>query len=234
MMFPKSLVEEAIDQAAKRFVFHGRDPARSIEVGGDKVYFGTGGAAVQTLDIDTGRYRPSTLKDLHQFTQLQDALTNVSWFTRCCIATDVPDVFELDVNTAYALLKNTTKPVATAFTLAAHVAPIVQMFDIAAGGDGAFAKRPFVKAHISPVISPMRFGEDAVDVVFACIEHNIPLSCITAAQSGATAPATLAGFLAQSLAETLASLVMVHVIKPGHPMTSEPAPLQAGVARLPC
>jgi trimethylamine--corrinoid protein Co-methyltransferase len=99
------------------------------------------------------------------------------------------------------------------------------MFDIVAGGDGEFAKKPFVKAHISPVISPMRFGEDAVDVVYKCIEHNIPMSCITAAQAGATAPATLAGFLAQSLAETLASLVMVNVISPGFPMVFSNWPL---------
>ena len=71
----------------------------------------------------------------------------------------------------------------------------------------------------------MRFGEDAVDVVYGCAEHNIPMSCITAAQSGATAPATLAGFLAQSLAETLASLVMVHAIRPGHPMVFSNWPL---------
>ena len=182
--FPSSLVEDAIAGAAKQFTLHGRDPDRSIEVGGDAVHFGTGGAAVQTLDLDTGLYRPSTLRDLHDFTRLQDTLTNVSWFTRCCVATDVPDVFALDVNTAYALIKNTTKPVATSFTLAEHVSPIVQMLDIAAGGEGQFSKRPFLKTHISPIISPMRFGEDAVDVVYECIAHNIPMSCITAAQSG--------------------------------------------------
>lgn len=225
ILMPRSLVEDAIDKAAKRFWLHGRDPDRSIEVGGDKVYFGTGGAAVQALDLDTHRYRPATLRDLHDFTRLQDTLANVAWFTRCCIATDVPDNFDLDVNTAYALIRNTTKPTATAFTLADHVDPIVGMLDIAAGGDGAFAKRPFMKAHISPLISPMRFGEDAVDVVFKCIEHNIPISNITAAQAGATAPAPLAGFLAQSLAETLASLVMVHAIKPGHPMVFSNWPL---------
>ena len=225
ILLPPVLVEQAIDQAAKTFVLHGRDPARSIEVGGNRVYFGTGGAAVQTLDIDSQSYRPSTLADLHDFTRLQDTLANVSWYTRCCVATDVPDNFDLDVNTAYALLKNTTKPVATAFTLAEHVAPIVDMLDIAAGGPGEFAKRPFLKAHISPIISPMRFGEDAVDVVYECIAHNIPMSCITAAQAGATAPATLAGFLAQSLAETLASLVMVHAIQPGFPMVFSNWPL---------
>ncbi len=222
---PPEMVSDCIAKAAKTFTLHGRDPERSIEVGGDRVYFGTGGAAVNTLDLDTGIYRPSTLVDLHDFTRLQDRLDNVAWFTRCCIATDVPDPFDLDVNTAYALLRNTTKPTATAFTLAEHVAPIVKMLDIAAGGAGAFAERPFMKTHISPVISPMRFGEDAVDVVYECIAHNIPMSCITAAQAGATAPATLAGFLAQSLAETLASLVMVNVISPGFPMVFSNWPL---------
>ncbi len=225
IVFPPTLVEAAIDQAAKSFALHGRDASRSITVGGSAVHFGTGGAAVQVLDPVSGEYRPSTLRDLHQLTRLQDTLANVSWYTRCCIATDVPDNFDLDVNTAYALLKNTTKPVATAFTVADHVAPIVEMLDIAAGGSGAFAQRPFLKAHISPVISPMRYGEDAVDVVYECIKHNIPMSCITAAQAGATAPATLAGFLAQSLAETLASLVMVHAIQPGFPMVFSNWPL---------
>ncbi|MEO1240017.1 MAG: FHA domain-containing protein, partial [Pseudomonadota bacterium] len=71
--------------------------------------------------------------------------------------------FDLDINTAFALIKNTTKPTATSYTLAEHIAPIVEMLDIAAGGTGEFSKRPFMKAHISPVISPMRFGDDAVD-----------------------------------------------------------------------
>ncbi|AHD03550.1 trimethylamine methyltransferase (plasmid) [Leisingera methylohalidivorans DSM 14336] len=225
ILFPPALVEEAIDQAAKTFILHGRDPERSIEVGGNKVYFGTGGAAVQTLDMDSGLYRPSTLEDLHDFTRLQDTLANVSWFTRCCVATDVPGNYDLDVNTVFALLKNTSKPTATSFTLAEYVAPIAGMLDIAAGGPGEFSRRPFMKAHISPMISPMRYGEDAVDVVYECIRHNIPISCITAAQAGATAPATLAGFLAQSLAETLGSLLMVHAIQPGYPMVFSNWPL---------
>ena len=217
LCYPRSLVEDIVAATPKRFTFHGRDPDRSIEVGGEAVHFGTGGAAVQTLDLDTGQYRPSTLADLHDFTRLQDRLANVSWFTRCCIATDVPDNFDLDVNTAYALLANTTKPFGTAFTLAEHVAPIVDMFDMALGGSGRFRDRPFCKAHISPVISPLRYGEDAVDVTLACTRHGVPINCIIAAQAGATAPATLAGFLAQSLAETLAGLILTQVFAPGHP-----------------
>ena len=41
---------------------------------------------------------------------------------------------------------------------------------------------------------------------------------MVAAQSGATSPTTLAGMLASTLAETLATLVMVNVFSPGYPM----------------
>ena len=225
LCFPPDMIHGILETAAKTITLYGRDPNRDIVIGGQDVHFGTGGAAVQTLDLDSGLYRPSTLTDLYDFTRLQDTLTNVSWFTRCCVATDVPDNFDLDVNTAYALLRGTTKPVATAFTVAENVAPIVEMFDIALGAPGAFSARPFCFAHISPVISPLRYGGDAVDVTLACMKHNIPVSCITAAQSGATAPAPPAGFLASSLAETLASLVMVNVYEPGYPMIFSNWPL---------
>lgn len=225
LCFSPEFTQSIVDGAAKEITLHGRDPARSITVGGHSVHFGTGGAAVQTLDLDTARYRPSTLIDLYDFTRLQDTLTNVSWFTRCCVATDVPDNFDLDINTAYALLAGTTKPVATSFFLPDFIAPVVEMLDIAGSETGSFRQRPWLFAHISPVISPLRYGGDAVDVTLESMRLGIPLNCITAAQSGATAPAPLAGFLASSLAETLASLIMVNVFEPGYPMIFSNWPL---------
>ncbi len=58
---PRHLVEDAITEGPKTFPLHGRDPNRTIEVGGDVVHFGTGGAAVRTLDRQSRLYRPSTL-----------------------------------------------------------------------------------------------------------------------------------------------------------------------------
>jgi len=218
LCFPRSMIEDIIDGACKSFLFHGRDPQYSFEVGGDQVYFGTGGAAVQTLDLDTHVYRPSTLTDLYDFTRLTDTLPNISWFTRCCVATNVPDIFDLDVNTAYCLMRGTQKPVGTSFTLGKNVDPIVDMFDAIAGGEGKFAEKPFCKAHISPIISPMRYGEDAFDIAMACIRRGMPINSVTAAMSGATSPATIDGMLAASFAETLAALVMVNIFSPGYPM----------------
>ncbi|MBT3556754.1 MAG: trimethylamine methyltransferase [Rhodospirillales bacterium] len=225
LTFSRLLMEEIIDGAAKSFVFYGRDPKHDFEIGGKQVRFGTGGAAVQTLDLETGLYRASTLKDLYDFTRLIDTLDNVSWFTRCCVATDIEDILDLDINTAFAMLVGTTKPVGTSFTLGSHVDPIIDMFDIALGGEGKFIERPFCKAHISPVISPMRYGDDAVEVAMACIKRRVPINAIIAAQSGATAPATLAGMLAQTTAETLAALALVNLLELGYPMIFSNWPL---------
>ena len=218
LCYPNSMVEDIIAGACRRFVFHGRDARHDFEVGGDKVRFGTGGAAVQTLDLETQSYRAATLADLADFTRLADSLDNVSWFTRCCVATDVHDIHDLDVNTAYALLKGTSKPIGTSFTVASTVDPIVDMFDRSLGANTSFRDRPFCKAHISPVISPLRYGEDAFEVAVAAIRRGMPINAIIAAQSGATAPATIAGMLASTLAETLASLIMVNIFAPSYPM----------------
>ncbi|MGC6529550.1 MAG: trimethylamine methyltransferase family protein [Candidatus Puniceispirillaceae bacterium] len=218
LCYSRAMIEDVIAKAPNQFMLYGRDPKHDIEIGGDKVYYGTGGAAVQTLDVDTGLYRASTLVDLYEFTRLADQMDNLSWFTRICVATDIPDIHELDINTVYALIAGTQKPVGTSFTFGETVAPSIAMFDAAMGGTGAFAKRPCCKVHISPIISPLKYGEDAFDVAKAAIDHNMVINAIIAAQSGATAPAPLAGMLAQTTAETLAALMMVNIIKPEHPM----------------
>ena len=55
-------------------------------------------------------------------------------------------------------------------------------------------------------------------MAIACIRRGVPINTIIAAQSGATAPAPLAGMLAQTTAETLAGLIMVNVFEPGYPV----------------
>ena len=54
---------------------------------------------------------------------------------------------------------------------------------------------------------------------------NMPINAIIAAQSGATAPAAPAGMLAQTVAETLAGLILVNLFQPGYPMIFSNWPL---------
>ncbi len=217
LCFPRGVVEDIIAGAARRIVLHGRDPAHDLEVGGSRVHYGTGGAAVQLLDPRLGRYRATTLADLYDFARLADCLDNVHWFTRCVIATELRDWLELDINTAYACLAGTRKHIGTAISEAANVAPVIELLERVAGGGGRFRRRPFCKLHTSPIVPPLRFGRDACDTMIAAVRAGMPINAITAAQSGATAPTALAGTLVQSVAETLAVLVFVNLVAPGHP-----------------
>ncbi|MEM7336917.1 MAG: trimethylamine methyltransferase family protein [Chloroflexota bacterium] len=217
LCFPKSLMDELIDGAAKEITLYGRIPKYDLKISKERVHYGTGGAAISVLDFQTGKYRDSTLQDIYDFARLTDQLDNVHWFTRSVIAAELHDPYELDINTAYALVAGTQKHIGTAITIAENVEPVTKLFDLVAGGEGEFKKRPFAKLHTSPIVPPLRYGEDASDTIVEAIKHGWPINAITAGQSGATSPATLAGTLVQTHAETLAALALVNLIKPGHP-----------------
>ncbi|MEM7114285.1 MAG: trimethylamine methyltransferase family protein [Chloroflexota bacterium] len=217
LCFPKAVMNELIEAAASEIVLHGQDPKYDLQVGKERVHYGTGGAAITVIDFDTGAYRDSTLADIYDFARLTDQLDNIHWFTRCVVATELPDPEELDVNTAYALVAGTKKHIGTSITLPENVAKVTALFDVVAGGEGEFKKRPFCKLHTSPIVPPLRYGDDAAYTIVEAIKHNWPINAITAGQSGATAPATLAGTLVQTHAETMAALAFVNLFKPGHP-----------------
>ena len=217
LCFPRKLMNELIEGAAKSITLYGRDPKFDLDISGERVHFGTGGAAISVLDFESGAYRDSTLTDIYDFARLTDQLDNVHWFTRSVIATELQDPYELDINTAYALIAGTKKHIGTAITIPENVKPVTEMFDIVAGGPGEFAKRPFCKLHTSPIVPPLRYGEDAQETIVEAIKYGWPINAITAGQSGATSPATLAGTLVQTHAETLAAMAFVNLIRPGHP-----------------
>ena len=217
LCFPRKLIDEIVEGAAKELTLYARDPQHDLKICNSRVHFGTGGAAITVLDFKTGEFRASKLEDIYDFARLTAQLDNITWFTRCVIATELPDPYELDINTAYALVAGTQKHIGTAITVADNVAPVTRLFDIVAGGEGKFKARPFCKLHTSPMVPPLRYGADASDTIVEAVKHGWPINAITAGQSGATSPATLAGTLVQTHAETLAALSLVNLLEPGHP-----------------
>ncbi len=218
LLFPRGLVEDVLDCAAKEFVVHGRDSTFDFEAKCGTVNFCTGGAAVQMLDIDTREYRPSTLRDLYDLARICDTLDNIQWFTRPIVATDLENLYELDINTVFACAVGTRKHIASSITEGAHVYKMLPMLDLLGGGQGAFAKRPFMTVHATNVVSPLTFAADSLDVTCAAVDIGMPIHAQTGPQSGATAPAALAGTLVQGSAESLASLTIINLLKPGHPV----------------
>ena len=227
LLFPRKLVLESVAGARRGFSLCGQDPALDAAIEGDRVHMSTGGAAPGVFDLETGAYRESTLKDLYDAARIVDRMDNIHFFSRSLVARDVEDSRTMDINTAYACLAGTSKHVMVSITEAAHVADIAELCYMAAGGEEAFRKRPLLTAMVCHVVPPMRFAEEACEVLEAAILAGFPVQLISAGQAGATSPATVAGSLVQAVAETLAGLVFARLVDPEARAVFAPKPLVA-------
>ncbi|MDX1401592.1 MAG: trimethylamine methyltransferase family protein, partial [Kiloniellales bacterium] len=220
LRFPRALVEETVkSKAARRFTLYGFDPKYDLDISAKRVHFGTGGAAVHMLDLDSMTFELSTLLDLYDLACLAHNLEHLHFFLRPIVARDMERARELDLNTAYAVMSGTSKPVASSFFDPAHVREVVEMADMMLGDRGPFSERPFLHAANTFVVPPLRFAEESCECLVAQVQCGMTVMLVSAGQAGATSPAALAGSLAQALAECLAGLTLVNLIRPGHPAT---------------
>jgi trimethylamine--corrinoid protein Co-methyltransferase len=227
LCFPRALIEDLIAGAAREYVVHargGRAGKDDIHCTRDRVYYSNSGTAVTTLDAETRSYRPSTLLDIYDFTRLVDTLDNINMTGDTVLATDIAGDFEHDINMVYAILAASEKPACLSFRSRDHIKPAVELFDMASGGEGSFLRNPSVIFGGCPIVSPLRFGRENLEILIDASRMGLTSDIAVAPQSGATAPAPLAGILAQVTAETLACLAIVNLINPGCPMTFAPWP----------
>jgi trimethylamine--corrinoid protein Co-methyltransferase len=77
------------------------------------------------------------------------------------------------------------------------------------------------------MVSPLRFAAETTETLTAAIRAGIPVALVSAPQSGATSPASLVGTLVQTIAEELAGLTYVQLVRPGHPVLQGGMPLVA-------
>ncbi len=221
LCFPQAMVEDIIANASRSFVVHARGSRKGrddMECSGSRVYYATSGSAVTTFDAETRTYRASTLQDIYDFTRLTDRLDNIHMVGDTVVPTEVTDDFEHDINVPYAMILGTEKPLCFAFRKATSVRPAIELFDMVLGGEGRFAREPFAIFGGCPIVSPLRFGRSNLEVMMEASRLGLTSDLAVAPQSGATAPAPLAGILAQVIAETLACLSVVNLIRPGCPM----------------
>jgi trimethylamine--corrinoid protein Co-methyltransferase len=215
--FPPAAVEDMIARAGRRFVLHGLDPRHDLEPWGQRVYFGTAGAAVHMVDADTGDYRESTTRDLYDIARTVDALEHVHFFQRSVVCRDLADPFEMDFNTCYASVSGTAKHVGTSWGDPAHMAASIEMLHLIAGSEEAWRERPFVSQSNCFVVPPLRYAPEACRCLETAVRAGMPVFLVSAGQAGATSPAAIAGSLVQEIAECLAGLFYVNAVTRGAP-----------------
>lgn len=227
LQFPRSLVEDAISSLRRNVRLYGRAGSPPLELAGNRVHFGSGGAAPSIVDLETGRYRPSTTRDLYDAARIVDTLDHIHVFSRSLVATDAPDPYSLDVNTAYAILSGTSKHTCTSCSDASNIRHVANICYTVAGSESAFRTQPFMTLMVAHVVPPMRFATEACETMEAAILAGFPVQVISAGQAGATSPATLAGSLTQAIAETLAGMVFGWLVDPDAMIIFAPKPLVA-------
>lgn len=218
LLFPKSLIEDVLSGAAREVHMYARDPRHDIHLGGKGVHYATDGEAILMLDLETKRYRPSTLLDLYDTARLTDKLENIHRFGQTVVPTEIEDPFVCNMNIAFAVMSATQKSFGISVTHAEDIASVVSMFDMVLGAEGEFAKRPFCSIGCNPIISPLRFAEESLNILVEAARHGMHGAVTTSGQAGATAPTALAGAIVQSVAEMLALIAVVNFIKRGHPI----------------
>jgi len=222
LCFPKSLVEDVVAGAAREYTVYARGSRAGkddMHCNGTRVYFSNSGSAVTTFDAESRSYRPSTVLDIYDFARLVDRLDNIHMSGDMVIGRDVTDDLAHDMTMIYALMAGTEKPLCLGLRRRENIPPAIKIFDLASGGEGEFMKKPSVIFGGCPIVSPLRFGRENLEVMIDATKLGLTSDIAVAPQSGATSPATLAGSLAQVVAETLSCLAIVNLIRPGCPIT---------------
>ncbi len=215
--FPRAVVEHALTLANRSIILPSRDGKHDLDLSGNRVHYGTAGAAVNMVDVDGRNYRDSTLQDLHDAARICDVLDNIHFCQRPMVARDILDNREMDLNTIYACCAGTTKHVGASFSDPDFIEDALEMLHMIAGGEDAWRARPFVSNSNCFVVPPMKFATESCQVMEKCIKGGMPVLLLSAGMAGATTPSTIAGAIAQATAECLAGLVYVNAVAPGHP-----------------
>ena len=215
LCLPRSLVEDTLANCARHFPLYARDPIHDLEPWGNKVYFGTAGAAVHVVDIEKREYRESYLADLYDAARIVDTCEHIHFFQRVLTARDMITGHDLDINTLYGCLAGTTKHVGTSMVDPAHVEECLKICHLVAGGEDKWRERPFVSQSNCFVVPPLKFAEDACRCLEVAARGGMPVLLLSAAQAGATSPAALAGTVVQAVAECLMGLCYINAVVPG-------------------
>ncbi len=216
VFIPRALVADALASAAREVRLCGQTAAYDLQLGGNRVYMGTGGAAVKVLDLD-GRVRESKLQDLFDIGRMVGALDNIHFYLRPVVARDIPTEL-LDLNTYYVSVCATRKHVMGNCFTPESVQQVMKLGALIAGSEDALRKRPFISWVNSWTVSPLRYAPETVMVLDEIVRQGMPVVLSSAPQAGATAPVALAGTLVQLTAEQLSGVTYINLLRPGHPV----------------
>ena len=213
--FPRGMCRRIVsEQAPAIYTQHARNPARSVQIGGNATVLAPNYGSPFVHDLDNGR-RYATLADFESFVKLTYASPYLHHSGgTVCEPVDVP-VNKRHLDMVYAHLRYSDKPFMGSVTAGSRAQDSVDLARIGFGGD--LAGRTVMTSLIN-ASSPLVW--DATMLAAAQVYASNDQACLITPfiLAGAMAPTTTAAVAAQTLAEALAGMTFVQLVKPGAPV----------------
>jgi len=213
---PPYLVEEAINSAPSKVLLAGRNPKNDVVLEGTRVANTTFGTGIKVLDLETGKCRDSTNKDLADSAILSDAAEGVDVLTVPLTPMDIPPEVQIEYSTE-TCLSNCTKHFHGDALSTEGVRRIFDMGAAVAGGEEEMRRRPVCSIAICPV-SPLQLSPECCEVIVEAARLGVVCNLLSMALSGGTAPVTNAGALIVHNAEVLGGLTLSQLTNKGAPV----------------
>lgn len=213
---PEFLARQCLASAPKGWTLYDRHGQRALDVSSRKSYYGTSTASPNTKDALTGEYHPTRVADLEIAARVADAMENIDWVMPFGSVQDVPAI-AAELYEFVATVSNTTKPIVF---LAYSARGSELVFDMAAeiaGGMDNLRNKPFIVFYPEP-IAPLVMPQDVADRILVAADRFLPQMMGPAIQQGATGPVTIAGAVAQGVAESMFCIIAAQLRNPGCPV----------------
>ncbi len=216
--FDEEMVMDLIAKAPSMVNLCGREPDGSLdcEIGGTRVYLGTGGTALNVQDPGSNESRRSELADVMNMARVVDALDNIHFYMLNVFPHDV-EREDIDVNRFGAALNRTKKHVMGGVYTVEGIRNVIKMAEMIAGSPEKLRERPFVSM-VTCIISPFKLDEDYGRLAIEVAKNGIPLVVPAEPLCGATSPITLAGNIVVDCVDTLTGVMLTQLVNPGTPV----------------
>jgi trimethylamine---corrinoid protein Co-methyltransferase len=218
------MVMDALARAPEKVELYDREGRPAAVLGGNKVHFDPGSAAIKFMESDGITVRKSAARDLVQISRVNDALEHIALQSTAVTLYDVPKLIG-DSYRLYLLLKNSPKPIITGAFSVHGVANMRDMLAAVRGGSEELREKPLAVFDICPS-PPLKWTPISSQNIIDCARFGLPIETVSMSMPGAAGPATLAGSLLVNLAETLSGMVLAQCVNPGTPFIYGGAPAQ--------
>ncbi len=212
--FTADYIRDVIAKVPGEYTHHARTPARSSKIGGRHMSFGPTYASPFMRDV-SGERRYCNMDDFHKLlkiTQMSPALDTSGG--PIVEPVDIP-VPKRHLDITYEHLRYSDKPFMGMVTSQVQAEDCIKMCQFAFGED--FVNDNPVMVSLFNCTSPLTWDTTMLDAMRIYARHNQIIILSPFPMTGASAPITVAGSVVQIIAEALAGIAYVQLIRPGCP-----------------